>query len=62
MADGEQLSFGQRAELRARLSYPLMVAFEKWLVYVLSNIHAYDKDYTKDLAELLPHNWNPKNL
>lgn len=32
MADGEQLSFGQRAELRARLSYPLMVAFEKWLV------------------------------
>jgi len=152
MADGEQLSFGQRAELRARLSYPLMVAFEKWLVneypkvlpksrigraikytyeiyhrltryhldgrykmdnnlaensirplalgrknylfcgnhqaaedaavmysllgcckaakvdyrkwlvYVLSNIHAYDKDYTKDLSELLPHNWNPKNL
>lgn len=152
MADGEQLSFGQRAELRARLSYPLMVAFEKWLVneypkvlpksrigraikytyeiyhrltryhldgrykmdnnlaensirplalgrknylfcgnhqtaedaavmysllgcckaakvdyrkwlvYVLNNIHTYDKDYTKDLAELLPHNWNPENL
>ncbi len=31
-ADEEQLSFEQRAELRTRLSYPIMAAFEKWLV------------------------------
>jgi transposase len=150
-ADREELSFKQRAELRTRLSYPLMVAFEKWLageypkvlpksrigkaikytyeiyhrltryhldgrykidnlaensirplalgrknylfcgnhdaaedaaviysllgcckaakvdyrqwlVYVLGNIHDYDRDYNKDLAELLPHNWKDKSL
>lgn len=31
-ADQEQLSFEERADLRSRLSYPIMVAFEKWLV------------------------------
>jgi transposase len=31
-ADEEHLSFEERAELRSRLSYPIMVAFEKWLV------------------------------
>ena len=146
-ADEQNLSFDQRAELRSRLSYPIMVAFEKWLlneipkilpkgrigkairytyniynkltryhldgrlridnnlgenairpialgrknwlfcgndesaenaaiiysmmgcckaaevnfrdwlVYFLSNIHKYDNDYSKDLAELLPHNF-----
>ena len=150
-ADDENLSFGQRAELRSRLSYPIMVAFEKWmrsqypkvlpkgrigkaisytfgiyhkltryhldgrlridnnlgenairpialgrknwlfcgnndaaenaaimysmfgcckasgvnfrdwLVFFLSNIHNYDTDYSKDLAELLPHNFNLRN-
>ena len=150
-ADQEQLSYDQRADLRARLSYPIMVAFEKWmlkehpqvlpkgrigkairytynifpkltryhldgrlkidnnlgenairpialgrknwlfcgnhdaaenaaimysmlgcckanevnfrdwLVYFLNNIHRYDTDYSKDLAELLPHNFRPKN-
>jgi len=31
-ADQEQLSFEERADLRSRLSYPIMVAFEKWMV------------------------------
>jgi len=31
-ADLEQLSYDQRAELRSRLSYPIMVAFEKWML------------------------------
>jgi len=150
-ADQEQLSFEERADLRSRLSYPIMVAFEKWLVneypkvlpkgrigqaikytygiyhkltryhldgrlkldnnlaenavrsvalgrknwlfcgnhqaaenaaimysmlgcckasginfrewliFFLNNIHKYDKDYNKDLAELLPHNFKTKS-
>jgi transposase len=31
-ADQENLSYIERAELRSRLSYPIMVVFEKWLV------------------------------
>ena len=31
-ADEEQLSFEERSDLRCRLSYLIMVAFEKWLV------------------------------
>ena len=30
------------------------VNFYQWLVYILNNIHSYDLDYAKDLAELLP--------
>lgn len=150
-ADQEQLSYDERADLRARLAYPIMVAFEKWLVnehpqvlpkgrigkaimytykifpkltryhldgrykidnnlgenairpialgrknwlfcgnhdaaenaaimysmlgcckanevnfrdwlvYFLNNIHQYDNDYSKDLAELLPHNFKLQN-
>jgi len=30
------------------------VNFRDWLIYVLDNIHSYDEDYSKDLAELLP--------
>ena len=37
------------------------VNFRDWLVYVLSHIHDYDNDYSKDLAELLPNNWAAKN-
>lgn len=149
-ADTEQFSFEERAELRSRLSYPIMIAFEKWLVneypkvlpkspigkairhtyknyhrltryhldgrykidnnliensvrpvalgkknflfcgnhdaaedaaviysmmgcckaaevnfrewfvYVLNNIHSYDQDYSRDLAELLPLNWKSR--
>jgi transposase len=33
------------------------VNFRDWLVYFLSNIHKYDNDYSKDLAELLPNNF-----
>ena len=33
------------------------VNFRDWLVYFLSNVHNYDTDYSKDLAELLPHNF-----
>lgn len=150
-ADQENLSYEQRAELRSRLSYPIMVAFEKWLLaeypkvlpkgrigkairytynifhkltryhldgrwkmdnnlaeneirpialgrknwlfcgnheaaenaaiiysmlgcckacgvnfrewmtFFLENIHNYDNDYSKDLAELLPHNFKQQN-
>ena len=31
-ADRENLTYEQRADLRARLSYPIMVAFEKWIL------------------------------
>lgn len=31
-ADDKNLSYEERAELRERLAYPIMVAFEKWLV------------------------------
>lgn len=37
------------------------VNFREWLVYVLKNIHTYDNDYSRDLAELLPHNWKSEN-
>ena len=37
------------------------VNFRDWLVYFLSNIHKYDNDYSKDLAELLAHNFNQRN-
>lgn len=37
------------------------VNFREWLVYVLENIHEYDNDYSKDLAELLPQNWKLAN-
>lgn len=33
------------------------VNFREWLVYFLENVHYYDNDYSKDLAELLPHNF-----
>ena len=32
------------------------VNFKDWMHYVLTHIHDYDNDYSKDLAELLPHN------
>lgn len=32
MADDQNLSYEGRAELRARLAYPIMCAFEKWIV------------------------------
>lgn len=37
------------------------VNFREWLVYVLKNIHTYDNDYSRDLAELLPNNWKSGN-
>lgn len=37
-ADQENLSFEERAHLRSRLSYPIMVAFEKWLVNELPKV------------------------
>lgn len=37
------------------------VNFRQWLVFFLENIHKYDNDYTKDLAELLPHNYKLLN-
>jgi hypothetical protein len=31
-ADEEYLSYDQRAELRSKLAYPILCAFEKWIV------------------------------
>jgi transposase len=36
------------------------VNFREWLVYFLENAHHYDSDYSKDLADLLPHNFASK--
>lgn len=33
------------------------VNFRDWMMYFLNNVHDYDNDYGKDLAELLPHNY-----
>jgi len=33
------------------------VNFRSWLIFFLENVHKYDDDYSKDLAELLPHNF-----
>jgi hypothetical protein len=35
------------------------VNFRDWFEYVLNNIHSYDENYDRDLAELSPHNWKP---
>ena len=32
MADDQELDYQQRAELRSRLAYPILVGFEKWIV------------------------------
>ena len=37
-ADEENLFFEERADLRGRLSYPIMVAFEKWLINEYSKV------------------------
>jgi hypothetical protein len=36
------------------------VNFREWLLFFLNNVHKYDEDYSKDLAELLPHNFKLK--
>jgi transposase len=35
MADDQDLDYAQRAELRQRLAYPILVAFEKWVLNYL---------------------------
>jgi len=37
------------------------VNFREWLVFFLNNVHKYDNDYSKNLAELLPHNFKLQN-
>jgi hypothetical protein len=37
-ADREHLSYEERAELRSRLSYPILVAFEKWMLNEYPNV------------------------
>jgi hypothetical protein len=40
MADDQDLSYTERAELRQRLAYPILVAFEKWVLnYFPKTIH-----------------------
>ena len=38
------------------------VDFKKWTLHFLKHIHEYDNDYTRDLAELLPHNLKKQEL
>jgi transposase len=33
------------------------VNFREWLIFFLENVHTYDTDYSRDLSELLPHNF-----
>ncbi|MCU4166725.1 IS66 family transposase [Carboxylicivirga caseinilyticus] len=33
------------------------INFRDWMIFFLENVHKYDRDYSKDLAELLPHNY-----
>lgn len=37
-ADGQNLSYDERADLRERLAYPILVVFEKWLVKEYPNV------------------------
>lgn len=37
------------------------VNYREWLIFFLNNIHKYDDHYSKDLAELLPHNFKLQN-
>jgi len=37
------------------------VNFRQWMVFFLENIHNFDNDYSKDLAELLLHNFKLQN-
>ena len=38
MADDQNLNHEQRAELRSRLAYPILCAFEKWIVAYLPKV------------------------
>ena len=38
------------------------VNVEDWLTYFLEHVHEYDNDYSRDLAELLPHALEAKGL
>jgi len=38
MADDQDLNYEARAELRARLAYPIMCAFEKWIVNYMPKV------------------------
>ena len=50
MATDQHMAYKQRAALRARLPYPILIAFEKWITSY----------YPKNL---LPQNWKKsKNL
>ena len=37
------------------------INFREWVVYFLNHVHKYDNDYSKNLDELLPHNYLAKN-
>jgi len=37
------------------------IIFRDWFVYFLNHAHEYDNDYSKNLDELLPHNFLAKN-
>jgi len=37
------------------------INFREWLVYFLNHVHEYDNDYSKNLDELLPHNFLAKS-
>lgn len=38
------------------------VNVEEWLTYFLDHVHEYDNDYSRDLAELLPHALEAKGI
>jgi transposase len=38
------------------------VNFRQWFVFFLNNVHSYDRNYDRDLAELLPQNWKSNKI
>lgn len=38
------------------------VDFKKWMNYFLNHVHEYDQDYSKDLADMLPHSLKEQKI
>jgi len=37
------------------------VNFLGWFIYFLEKMHSYNNDFSKDIVELLPHNFKSQN-
>ena len=48
-------------ELFVRIVDEVLELADPEMVFFLNHVHHYDKDYSKDLAEMLPHNYKLQN-